>query len=370
MVAWICGIWGGIIALSLPNVLMWSALMRVDMLFVALSVGGFYFGLRALTQPKAIHAAALCFVGAIYTKQTAIAAPAAVFATLLYLRPQTAWRGIATTLAASFIALVPVLWFSDGGFFRHILLYNVNRINIENGQRTFGVVKASWPYCAVAAWAMYARLSRIKVTEGSLRQRLIDSPSEASSLMLRVYFVLATLMLLLVFKSGASTNYYLEWQFLLGIYAGIALFETLYAGNPMLKPALRQIIVCAGLAFVGWKSVTNLAIFDGYYLFESDYRHARVAPYTLFCEAIEEPEKIPELLRFLVNPAKIAEQIKLGARWGQLAPNEKDMNWRALEAAYGRPLIEKFQTNVPTDHGELCDRLTDVVMKITNSFHG
>ena len=270
MAAWICGAWAGLIALSLPNVLMWAAFMRVDMLFVALSLGGFYFGIRALTEPKAVHFAAVLFVGAIFTKQTAIAAPAAVFGTLLYLRPQTALRGIVTTLVVSVIALIPVMVFSDGGFFRHIIMYNVNRINIENGRRTFSVVKASWPYCAVVAWAIFARLSRVAATRppapgADLRASLNANPGDASFLMLRVYFVIATVMLLLVFKSGASTNYYLEWQFLLGIYAGIAVFETVFAGNELLKPLYRLAIVCAALAYVGWRSVTSYTLFDGYY---------------------------------------------------------------------------------------------------------
>ena len=274
---WICGIWAAVIALSFRSVLMWSSVMRVDMLFVALSLAGFYAGMRALSQPRAIYAAAMLFVAAIFTKQTAIAAPAAVFATLLYLRPQLALRGIVTVLVVSFVALVPVMLLSDGQFFQHIVMYNVNRIDVSNGLRSFKVVSGAWAYCVIAAWAIYARLGRYAAPPGkgprpSLRQRLIADPAQASFAMLLAYFGLATLMLALVFKSGSSDNYYLEWEFLLGIFAGIALFEAMFAQSGAPQPAARRWIAGAALGYAAWLSMMMFWNFAYYYTMASAQR--------------------------------------------------------------------------------------------------
>ncbi len=274
---WICGIWAAVIALSFRSVLMWSSVMRVDMLFVALSLAGFYAGMRALTQPRAIYAAAVLFVAAIFTKQTAIAAPAAVFATLLYLRPKLALRGIATVLVVSVAALGPVMWLSDGQFFQHIIMYNVNRIDISNGLRSFKVVSGAWAYCVIAAWAIYALLGRYAASPGdalklSLRQRLIADPGQASFVMVLAYFALATLMLGLVFKSGSSDNYYLEWEFLLGIFAGLALFEAMFAQSAKPQPAARRWIAGAALGYVAWLSVSMFWNFSYYYTMASGQR--------------------------------------------------------------------------------------------------
>lgn len=267
---WICGIWAGLIALSFRTVLMWSSVMRVDMLFVALSLAGFYAGMRALTQPRAVYAAAVLFVAAIFTKQTAIAAPAAVFATLLYLRPALALRGIAAIVVVSLAALIPVMVFSDGQFFQHIIMYNVNRIDISNGLHSFKVVSGAWAYCVIALWAIQARLGRFLSARGAgprpnLRQRLLASPSEASFAMVLVYFGMATLMLALVFKSGSSDNYYLEWEFLLGLLAGLALFEAAFAPREAPQPTVQRWVAGAALGYIAWLSVMMFWNFSVYY---------------------------------------------------------------------------------------------------------
>ena len=88
----LCAGFGGALALATRPVLLWSVVMRVDMLFVVLSLGGVLLALRAVSRPALIHLAALLFVAAIFTKQTAVAAPAAVFGVLLFVRPATALR--------------------------------------------------------------------------------------------------------------------------------------------------------------------------------------------------------------------------------------------------------------------------------------
>lgn len=150
------------------------------------------------------------------------------------------------------------------------------------------------------------------------------------------------------------------------------------AGMGEIEVGIRQFIERTDNCFVLFHAGSEMdrgrhqaqaSIFDGLFLFESDYRHSRAAPHTLFCEALADTKRIPALLHFLVNPAKLAERIKLKASRGHLIPDGNDPNWRALVALSGLPLVEMFQANVATDHGEFCDRLTNVVTEINNSFH-
>ncbi|MDP3174212.1 MAG: hypothetical protein Q8M88_07240 [Phenylobacterium sp.] len=83
-----CGLAAGLIVFSIWPIAAWSHLMRVDMVAHAFSLGGLCLAFAAVTRPRLIHWAALCFVAALYTKQTAVAAPAAVFSVLLVLRPR------------------------------------------------------------------------------------------------------------------------------------------------------------------------------------------------------------------------------------------------------------------------------------------
>ena len=101
--------------------------MRVDMLAIAFSLFGLVAAFKALERPRLIYLASLLFVAAVYTKQTTIAAPAATFAVLIALRPALAVRGIAACLVLGITVLLMLGWLTDGGFYRHIFLYNVNR---------------------------------------------------------------------------------------------------------------------------------------------------------------------------------------------------------------------------------------------------
>ncbi|MEO7365182.1 MAG: hypothetical protein ABIW03_02580, partial [Sphingomicrobium sp.] len=83
----ICGLIGGLVVFTIWHVLLWAPLMRVDMVAIAFSFAGVWLGIMALHRPAAIHVAALCFVAAVYTKQTSVVAPAATFLILLLVRP-------------------------------------------------------------------------------------------------------------------------------------------------------------------------------------------------------------------------------------------------------------------------------------------
>ena len=91
-------------------------------------------GMKAIEKPGLIVPASLLFVAAVYTKQTSIAAPAALFAVLLLVRTRTALIGIATCIVTGLAALFALNAVTDGGFVRHVFLYNVNRIDLSRNR--------------------------------------------------------------------------------------------------------------------------------------------------------------------------------------------------------------------------------------------
>ena len=234
---WICGLLTGMMVFSLSPVVDWSMLMRVDMVALAFSFAGVYYGIRALAQPKAVYIAALCFVIAVYTKQTAIAAPAAVFGTLLVLRPKTALAGVLTSVASGLAVLAALSWFTDGGFLRHILWYNINRVDPHRLLWIVGIAARHALYLAVAAVVVVQRLRKLRATNPehsnlrSLRSRLIAAPHDAGFIMILAYFLATTLMLVTVAKSGSSINYFVEWTCSIVLLVGLALCDAAKAAT-------------------------------------------------------------------------------------------------------------------------------------------
>jgi hypothetical protein len=251
------GLLGALVVFTFLPVQFFSFLMRVDMLSFALGFAGFYFGLRSVTRPKAIYVAAVLFVAAIYTKQTAIAGPASVFLVLLFLRPRTAWTGIATILAVGLTALATLSWITDGGFLRHIVTYNLNRLDWHNLGAIRKVLQIHSVYLGITLFGILAwsrRLPPRYFREGRwkhLHEQLVSSPGFAARLMVLIYLALTTLMLVSAMKSGAYVNYFIEWCCVIATFVGIAQIDTaaLACGRPAIaKSRVWSVLVTTAVA--------------------------------------------------------------------------------------------------------------------------
>jgi hypothetical protein len=210
-----CGLVAGLVALNFWPVSFWAPLMRVDMLAFAFGLAGLRFAQDALERPGRIYAASLCFVAAIFTKQTSIAAPAAAFLVLLFARPGTAWRGIAACLALGGAALAALAVATDGGFLRHVFLYNINR---ADWSRLGWIAQQGTLHLGFAAAALLGLVQ-------ALRERRRDP----AMLMAVAWLATTTATLLLVAKSGSSLNYFIEWMLALSVFAGLAVRDTVAA---------------------------------------------------------------------------------------------------------------------------------------------
>jgi hypothetical protein len=222
---------GAVAALSFfcfSPVVFWAQLMRVDMLSIAFSLAAGLLAMAALKRPVLIVASALLFVAAVFTKQTSIVAPAAVFLTYLLLRPRLAWALAGTCVAAGLAALGYLQFVTDGGFARHVFLYNVNRFDAERLLSIVGMIGTHWLFAMALVIGIGARLRPLSKryrkagSVAALRQRLEGAPGDAFFLLILVYALLASLMTLTIAKSGSNLNYFIECMAVLAILIGIS----------------------------------------------------------------------------------------------------------------------------------------------------
>ena len=216
----------GLCVFSLYPVLLCGDLMRVDMLAILLSVAGFWLGLKALERPALIYLAAIAFVAALYTKQTMIAAPGALFGVLLWQRPAMAWRGMATAASLGLVALGAISWATHGGFPRHIFFYNINRVSLRELLHIVDILRAHALFVGVALVMAVARWRAIRgrrVT--AARGKAPLAIPDQSWIAILCYFAATSVMLVTVMKSGAFLNYFIEWLLVLVMLVGCALAD-------------------------------------------------------------------------------------------------------------------------------------------------
>ncbi|MEA3039862.1 MAG: hypothetical protein QOE79_2375, partial [Sphingomonadales bacterium] len=239
----LCGAFAALVALAFWPVGYWAPLMRVDMLAFALGLAGIRFGLASLRRAAFIYAAALCFVAAIFTKQTAIAAPAATFLVLLVVRPRTAWAGIGACVFLGTAVLAALALATDGGFLRHIFLYNINRADYSRLAWIARQGLLHLFFFSAALFAIFRGLAeRLPAYRGlgwrAARDTLRERDGDAAFLLLLAFLAGTSLMLALVAKSGSNLNYFIEWMLAASVFAGLAVRDAASAARPSLVAAL------------------------------------------------------------------------------------------------------------------------------------
>ncbi|WP_324808447.1 hypothetical protein SH584_03000 [Sphingomonas sp. LY29] len=255
--ATLCGMLAGLAIFCCSAVVLWAPYMRVDMLSVALSLAGLLTAMKALRQPKLIVLAAFFFVAAVYTKQIALAAPAAVIVTLLLARPRLAWALVAGCLVLGLTVLIAMQIATDGGFARHIFLYNVNRFDPSRMLSILISIVIHIFFTLILLTGLVTllkeRLPRYRGLNSfaEARSTLRSAPADIMLVMLGAYAFFACLMSLAISKSGSNVNYFVDGSVALSILVGIvsrpcvevALGERQIVGpraweNPLLVPAL------------------------------------------------------------------------------------------------------------------------------------
>ncbi|MEO5494571.1 MAG: hypothetical protein ABIR08_11175 [Sphingomonas sp.] len=232
---------------SLPLLDTWALVMRIDMLACALTLAAMLLAARASRSMASAVGAGILFAAALYTRQTALPAPAAAFAVLLIARPRAAWTMAAAVAISGLAALAWLEVSTQGGFLIHILLYNLNRIIWDHAAALLLVLLASIVLLALAAigGAQALRWLDLRDRRG-LRARLRQQPSLVATAIILLTLLFKTLMLPAVLKSGASDNYLIDWFTQLCMLAGIAVIPLIHAARR--QPGHPSIVLIALVA--------------------------------------------------------------------------------------------------------------------------
>lgn len=304
------------IAFTFVPVIDWAPLMRVDMLAIALSLLGLVAAFKSIEQPRLMLLASAFFVAAIYTKQTTVAAPVATFAVLLATRPKLAFQGIAACVALGTAALITLSWLTDGGFYRHVFFYNVNRVEPSRLIWIVYAAAAHAIYVALAGWMVARRFGALCDRYPTFIALRSAGRDDIRLLIALAYLAGTTVMLLMVVKSGSSINYFLESCFALLIFVAIGLQEQPPATAGTVQ-ARKVIAVSIPLCLALQATITSGKAFN----LDSDGRRARqLAVLSQQIAAAEKPvlsEDMVLLLRsgqdVLWEPAIFAELASTGA---------------------------------------------------------
>ncbi len=198
-----------VLFVSTGPVIIWSALARVDMIALALTLGGLTVGIRSLERPRLLPLAALLFVLAVYARQTMVFAPAALFGTMLLVRPKQALKGIGWAMLFGLVIMAVMMALTGGRFVQHIFLYNVNRFSLENLQRMvdLGFLVQPHHWLLVVASAGFLAWTTLRSRDPA------DAATGTAGFAIRValaYLLVSLLSLALVAKLGSNVNYFVD----------------------------------------------------------------------------------------------------------------------------------------------------------------
>ncbi|MEG3123481.1 glycosyltransferase family 39 protein [Sphingomonas sp. GB1N7] len=229
---------------TLPVVLTWALLMRIDMLACAITLAGMALAAASIRRPKLAIAAGIAFAAALYTRQTNLPAPAAAFLVLVFANRRAAWTMLAAAIVSGGIALAILEAMSGGYFLVNILFYNINRIVWAHATMLGAVLLASIVTLALGTIGLVAASKSLGWR--TLRERLPTDPNLVTLALVVLTLALKTLMLPAILKSGASDNYLIDWFSGIAVLIGIAVVPLLRAATRL--PARPSLLL---LALVG-----------------------------------------------------------------------------------------------------------------------
>jgi hypothetical protein len=236
----------GLLLITFGPIHGWGYLMRVDMLAMVFELLGLFLALISVRRPSFTYPAALAFVLAVFTKQTMILGAIATFLVLVMRTPGRALR------AALFAVLVGGLTFAvltvatNGGFPRHIFLYNVDPFSWLRAYQLFTETVLT-NYAVDLLIALIAAMTLLFV----YRTRLLREAPVGYSLIL-LYFFLSMGSLVSLGKIGGDVNYFIPLLCSCALLIGFALAEAGYVAErnarsvPLL--VLLGLLILQGLA--------------------------------------------------------------------------------------------------------------------------
>jgi hypothetical protein len=213
--------------------------MGVDLLALFLTFLGVFLFLRLMNQNRGAYLAFACFVLAVFTKQTMIAAPAACLAASALINPGKALRYLLFCVALGLGTLGCLAWATSGEILRHLFLYNarqpfaITQWILGMQENIIGIL----PIFAVAALALlpvfhHGMSSQPPKFASWLRAGLRVSPYRRALIVLGLQLVGALFTTLTFGKAGSGVHYFLEWNFICCALAGMIFARVVARWNP------------------------------------------------------------------------------------------------------------------------------------------
>lgn len=204
----------------------WGTFMRVDTLAMLLIFSGLALFIVGRGRSWLAYAAFLCFVAAVYTKQTMIAAPAACLLLAFLEAPHLAVRLLIFTIISGLSVLIAMYLLTDGGFLMHLFGYNQNpfsptrlvRFWIEHIAASTALLSVTILFTLIVFRFRGAGLSTLLQR---LRQALAGTLFERCSAVATLHFVFAAVMTLTVGKEGSYYNYFFELDLAISLLSGL-----------------------------------------------------------------------------------------------------------------------------------------------------
>ena len=175
---------------------------RVDMLGLFFSLLGLYF----FFQNNKLTIPILCFLAALYTKQTFIGAPLAVAIFLFLTNKKRAFIFVVFMVFFYTIILLLINYFTHGEFYKHNFLYNLNIFIFKQAMKHY-----IW---ALQNHAILVLFSLVYIFYSFANKKFS---------VLVIYFIISCIITISVGKIGANMNYFFEMIALACILTGFCL---------------------------------------------------------------------------------------------------------------------------------------------------
>ena len=241
---WLPAVAAALIFVGSPYIYHWAPLFRVDLIGLALTVGGLFAvalaapprseGGRGVRRPGLLWLAAALFVAGLYTKQSFFFAPAAALAYLFFFVDR--WQAIKMALAMAvagggLFLLINAL--TGGGFWYGLVVSNVNPFLWDEFWRQQADFAGTFAVLGLlAVWYVVDKF--LLDREHLLRDKI--SP-------LDLYLVAALASLWFAGKAGAWENYFFEALVALVVCGGLGLTRIARHGKRLFQVAAPLLVL-------------------------------------------------------------------------------------------------------------------------------
>ena len=206
-----------------PYVLIWSSLARVDMMALAFSLLGLWVLYRSKNSFSWMILAIICFIAAIFTRQTyLLSGPLAGFVLLWHQNHRRALLFIFLIGVTSLLIFGMINAITQGGFYTNIVVANINRYELSRTLLMFKQLFVLWPIILITSIVTIFMMIRLQI------QKKDDNPVEMKPEAFLIYglgfySIGAVFSALTVGKVGSDVNYFLELISVCAIWCVIGL---------------------------------------------------------------------------------------------------------------------------------------------------